>query len=126
MVRAARRDLPYMTFRTAPADKLPFDDGFFDVVTVCTAFHHVPDVEAFAREAHRVLVPGGALYIAEVYYPRWLRVLANPFIRLHPSGDVRLYSPREIEGVLQDNGFSTEPAMIEGKIQIVAANKSDN
>ncbi len=123
MVRAAERDLPDMTFCTAPADKLPFEDGFFDVVTACTAFHHFPDVAAFAREAHRVLAPDGRLYVAEVYYPRWLRVLANPFIRLHPSGDVRLYSPREIEKVLQRGGFSCEPAIIEDRIQIVVANK---
>ncbi len=123
MVRTARRDLPDMTFCTAPAEKLPFDDGFFDAVTVCTAFHHFPDVAAFAREAHRVLAPGGRLYIADVYYPRWLRVLVNPFIRLHPSGDVRLYSPGEIEKVLQRGGFSCEPAIIEDRIQIVVANK---
>ncbi len=124
MVRAARRDLPDMTFCTAPAEKLPFEDGFFDVVTVCAAFHHFPDVAVFAREVHRVLGPGGRLYIAEVYYPRWLRSLVNPFIRLHPSGDVRLYSPGEIEKVLQRGGFSCEPAMIEGRIQIVVANKT--
>ncbi len=124
MTRTARRALPDMTFLTAPADKLPFKDCFFDVVTVCAAFHHFPDVAAFAREAHRVLVPGGRLYVAEIYYHRFLRAIANPFIRLHPSGDVRLYSPEEIENVLQNNGFSCEPAIIEDKIQIIVSNKA--
>jgi ubiquinone/menaquinone biosynthesis C-methylase UbiE len=80
-------------------------------------------VAAFAREAHRVLAPGGRLYIAEVYYNSFLRALANPFIRLHPSGDVRIYAPKEIETLLNDNGFTCEPVVIEGKIQIVTATK---
>lgn len=123
MVQAAGRDLPDMTFRTAPADRLPFGNDFFDVVTVCAAFHHFSNVEAFAREAHRVLTPGGKLYIAEVYYPRFLRALVNPFIGLHPSGDVKLYSPKEIEQLLNKNDFTIEQTIIEGRIQIVVAKK---
>lgn len=123
MVQAARRNIPDMTFCAAPCDKLPFDDSFFNVVTVCTAFHHFPDVKAFAREVHRVLAPGGRVYIAEVYLPSFLRVLVNPFVRLDPSGDVKLYSPKEIEKLLTGNGFTTEPTMVEGKIQVVTAIK---
>ncbi len=121
MVQAARRALPDMTFHTAPANKLPFDDGFFNVVTVCAAFHHFPDVITFAKEVHRVLAPGGGLYIAELYQPWLVRVIANPFIRFHPSGDVRLYSPKEIEKLLTGVGFTLESAIIEGNIQIIKA-----
>lgn len=123
MVRVAQRELPAMAFRSAPADDLPFGDGFFDAVTVCTAFHHFHDVTAFAREVRRVLVPGGRLYIAEIYQPWIVRVAVNPFIRLHPSGDVRLYSPGEMCKLLFANGFAIEPTIVEGNIQIVTAKK---
>lgn len=123
MVRAARHELPEMDFRVAAADNLPFEDGYFDVVTVCAAFHHFPDVAAFAREARRVLKSGGRLYIAELHQPRIVRTLVNPFIRLHPSGDVRLYSSEEIEKLLTANGFTVEATIVEGNIQIVVAKK---
>lgn len=123
MVRVAQHGLPDMTFRVAPADNLPFDDGFFDVLTVCMGFHHFPDAGAFAREAHRVLTPGGRLYIAELYYFRLMRTIVNPLIGLHPSGDVKLYGPDEIEKLLTANGFVCEPTLVEGKLQIVTAVK---
>ena len=39
---------------------LPFAAGAFDAVVVIDALHHVPDVPAVFREAHRVLVEAGS------------------------------------------------------------------
>jgi ubiquinone/menaquinone biosynthesis C-methylase UbiE len=64
-----------MVFEPAPCDALPFEAAFFDAVTVCAAFHHFPNITAFAEEANRVLKPGGMLYVAEVYYPAFLRAI---------------------------------------------------
>lgn len=123
MVKIASRDIPDMTFITAPCDRLPFNDGFFNVVTVCAAFHHFPDITAFAKEANRVIAPGGKLYIAEIYYSKILRILANPFIRFHPSGDVKFYAPGEITELLQNNGFECEQTLIDRNIMIVSGKK---
>ena len=40
--------------------RLPFDDGFFDVVISDQVFEHVMDYPGTIREIHRVLKPGGA------------------------------------------------------------------
>jgi SAM-dependent methyltransferase len=64
--RAAARDLgERCTFSEAHGERLPFDDGSFDVVTCQTVLMHVDDPEALLAEMHRVLAPGGVLIAAE-------------------------------------------------------------
>jgi len=41
----------------------PIPDGSLDVVAAYSVLHHVPDYLAMVREAHRVLRPGGVLYL---------------------------------------------------------------
>ena len=50
--------------RVADAEALPFEDDSFDVVLGHAVLHHLPDVPAALREAHRVLRPGGRLVVA--------------------------------------------------------------
>jgi ubiquinone/menaquinone biosynthesis C-methylase UbiE len=123
MAENAQNLNPSMTFRQAGCDALPFQNEFFDVITVCAAYHHFPDVKGFAREAFRVLTPGGMLYIAEVFYPPLLRALCNPFFRFSPAGDVKIYGPEEITGLLESTGFMKEALNISGHIQILSARK---
>ncbi|HWC31684.1 MAG TPA: class I SAM-dependent methyltransferase, partial [Actinomycetota bacterium] len=50
--------------RIADAERLPYDDAAFDLVVGHAFLHHIPDPVAALREIHRVLRPGGALFIA--------------------------------------------------------------
>ncbi len=126
MVETARLANPGMGFHRATCDDLPFDDAFFDVITVCTAFHHFPNAKAFAREVSRVLAPGGSLYIADVYYPALLRVLFNPLVKLSPAGDVRFYSPQEITRLLSSVGLTCNLVIVEKTLQLIVAQKPES
>ena len=53
----------------ADAKGLEFDDARFDAVFSNTILHHIPDPTPFLREAHRVLRPGGALLIRDLFRP---------------------------------------------------------
>lgn len=63
--RASQRDAR-VRFVHADAERLPFANGSFDVVTNVESAHSYPDVAAFARETHRVLSPGGRLLFTDV------------------------------------------------------------
>ncbi len=52
-------------FETAPADNLPFDNNYFDVITCANAVHSFPQKVRAIDEMHRVLKNGGHLYILE-------------------------------------------------------------
>ena len=51
-----------VTLGEGAADRLPYADNSFDVVTCIQSFHHYPDPDKAMQAAFRVLKPGG-LYI---------------------------------------------------------------
>jgi ubiquinone/menaquinone biosynthesis C-methylase UbiE len=51
-----------ITLHNTNAERLPFDDAAFDVVTGYSFLHHLEDFRPVLREAFRVLKPGGLGY----------------------------------------------------------------
>lgn len=54
-----------VSFVLADAEKLPFDDNQFDVVTIAFGLRNVTDKDAALASMHRVLKPGGQLLVLE-------------------------------------------------------------
>ena len=80
----------------APLDRLPLDDGSFDAVLSTQVLEHVSRPEAVLAEVHRVLAPGGRL---------WLTV---PFVgELHEEPhDFYRYTPYALRSLLGLAGFA--------------------
>lgn len=71
---AAEREGVAIAWHVGSADALPFPDAAFDLVVIQQGLQFFPDRPAAAREAFRVLAPGGRLGTAT-----WAEITANPF-----------------------------------------------
>ena len=105
MVRVATDENRDISFAVAQADQTAFADDFFDVITVCCAFHHFVDPDAFMKEAFRILKPEGKLYIADPTAPWLIRLIENIIFPLSKMGDVKIYQPKEMKVFFDRAGF---------------------
>ncbi|MGH7918506.1 MAG: class I SAM-dependent methyltransferase [Candidatus Dormibacteraceae bacterium] len=90
---------PRLTVRQAVAERLPFDDGRFDLVVSTTSFDHWQDQAAGLGECARVLAPGGRLVLCDQCSP--LLVVTLPF-----GHRGRARTPRSVRRLLRGAGFS--------------------
>jgi SAM-dependent methyltransferase len=68
--------------RVIDGRKLPFQDGTVRALFLTHTFHHIPDIEAFLREADRVLVPGGVISMIECANTPFAKFF---FSKIHPE-----------------------------------------
>ena len=123
MINEAKKKNPQMNFQAARCDRLPFADNTFDVLIACMAFHHYDNKEGFAKEAARVLKPGGMLYIADPRFPRLIRKALNSVLRA-----VRVvgafHAPEEIETRFISSGFIRNGVTVDAYAQLVKLRRS--
>jgi ubiquinone/menaquinone biosynthesis C-methylase UbiE len=102
--------------KVGDSEHLPWNDGSFDVVTCIASFHHYPCPELVLKEMKRVLRLGGVLMIADPFTPdELLRFFLNILIKFSKSGDVRIYSQKEMQELLEKYGFILIKMETEGK-----------
>ena len=95
----------------ANAEHLPFADNYFDVVTVAFGLRNMTHKEQALKEMHRVLRPGGRVFVLEFskvndalqkpydFYsfnvlPKMGELIANDSEKLSVFGRIHPYAPR--------------------------------
>lgn len=92
------------------SERLPFEDGTFDVVFARAVLHHTRDLDAACREFFRVLRPGGLLLAIREHVisssadlPRFLE--QHPLHRLY--GGEHAFQLKEYVAALHKAGFAS-------------------
>lgn len=90
---------PEVQFRRGELDALPLADGEVDAAFTNLVWHHVPDLDAAAREAVRVVRPSGAVVVSDLlpHQCDWMR---------ESMGDLRLgLKPDDVVSALARAGL---------------------
>jgi ubiquinone/menaquinone biosynthesis C-methylase UbiE len=105
------------TYVIADAERLPFLDAGFDLVTVRIAPHHYADAPRAAREMTRVLTPGGRLLFIDNIAPEdpELDHRMNDWERRRDPSHVRAYTETEWRSMLAEAGLTVSRAEMRRK-----------
>jgi ubiquinone/menaquinone biosynthesis C-methylase UbiE len=104
---AAERGLSNLSTKLGAAEKLPFEDNTFDIVTVRTAPHHYADIKKSVLEMARVVKPGGRVVVMDTTVPEdeTLDKEINYIEMRRDPSHVRNYSSSEWQTMLVEAGL---------------------
>ncbi|MCR4632759.1 MAG: class I SAM-dependent methyltransferase [Erysipelotrichaceae bacterium] len=108
---AKKKDIRGARFLTGTADRLPFEDETFDIVTCSQSFHHYPYPEKAMAEALRVLKKGGLYILSDTGVGgigAWID--NNILFKLSGSGDCRTTDRKGIAAMMEKTGFKVKEA----------------
>jgi len=97
-------------FVRGDAERLPFADESFDLVTCRIAAHHFPNIFAFLSESYRVLKPGGRLLVIDNVSPenREMDEFYNRVEKLRDPSHVRALSKSQWIVLMEQSKFYLE------------------
>lgn len=97
-------------FVKGDAEQLPFLDASFELVTCRIAAHHFPNIPAFAKEAFRVVKPGGKLLLIDNVAPQLDKYdqFYNEIEKQRDPSHVRVWKKSEWINLLETIGFRIE------------------
>jgi ubiquinone/menaquinone biosynthesis C-methylase UbiE len=107
---AAKRGLTNVETRPADAEALPFDNGWFDLVTCRLALHHFPTPRQALVEFARVLKPGGVLGLTDnVTVPdKQAAGYYNAYEKLRDPSHNWVYPLVRLQSMVEDAGLTIE------------------
>ena len=128
MIRVAReKRINGAEFLVSSADKLPYPDETFDIVTCSQSFHHYPYPEEAMLEAKRVLKPGGLYILSDTGIGGIGAWIDNHILfKMMKSGDCHTTNRKGIETLMEAAGFAvTDSRQIHGMIYTVTGKKRE-
>lgn len=137
LIGKSRSEYPQISFQLTDCEqKLPFDEGFFDVVWAGDIIEHIRFTDVFINEVNRVLKIGGFFVLTTPMHNR----LKNLIIALYnferhfnpEFPHLRFYTLKSLQSVLEKRGFCIKFVKYIGRIaplansMCVVAEKKEN
>jgi ubiquinone/menaquinone biosynthesis C-methylase UbiE len=102
----AKRGLTNVRIAHAKAERLPFEDASFELVTSRIAPHHFDSIPEFVEEARRVLTPEGVFIVVDNVVPEGsVGDYVNAFERFRDPSHLRAWTMAEWRETLQTHRF---------------------
>jgi ubiquinone/menaquinone biosynthesis C-methylase UbiE len=103
-------------FIEANSESIPLDDNMFDIIICTNSFHHYLHPDKAMKEIHRLLKPGGKIYILDPTADTLLIKLADKIIEMVESAHVKMYSTKEFKQLMLNAGLKyLESRVIHGE-----------
>jgi 2-polyprenyl-3-methyl-5-hydroxy-6-metoxy-1,4-benzoquinol methylase len=123
----AQKKRPGIDFQVASAEKLPFEDGYFDMITCFDLIEHVAEPRVVLGEARRCLKKNGWLLIwvnTEAWQFRlawyfWLKTRGRVWQETH----LHHFRAKELEDLIEAQGFKIDKKILThlGMMKLVRA-----
>lgn len=118
-IRRAKEDYPEIEFEVGDIENTRFKSSSIDLVCFTGILHHFPDFSRAAKEAARILRPGGHFfsYDPNLYNPAfWLYRSPNSPLstKIGITENERLLTSKEIKNVFGKHGFEVDMTVISG------------
>lgn len=84
------------TLNLGDSERLPFEDSSFDAIVCNDSFHHYPQPDIVEKEVSRCLKQNGVFIIGDCWQPIGARQIMNYYMKHSNSGDVKIYSKKEM------------------------------
>ena len=99
------------------AARLPYEDASLDVVLAAEIIEHIVDTQGFLAEIHRVLRPGGVVFLSTPNILWWkyrVDMLAGRYVDMldyrlrygDDFGHVRVFAPAKLRELVEEAGFT--------------------
>lgn len=98
---------PNVEFVEGDAERLPFDDGSFDLAATLRTLHHVARPEVVLAELVRVTRPGGTVFVVDQIAPAdpIAALAVDRFERARDPGHTRLLPEIDLRQLFEANGL---------------------
>lgn len=99
-----------ISFQTATASALPFDNFSFDVIVSANSFHYFDDPKVALTEIKRVLKPDGKVVILDWCKDYLLCRICDVLLQLFDPAHQQCYTQAEFHQLLNSTGFKVQQA----------------